>query len=97
VAPACVKLGRSALVAPYIPQPLPAAGVPRAPAFLILHPQVVSARRNATVPLLATAFKVEADTVKEAMADIAKEWDAAVERALDIGGPRRPKVTVLLS
>jgi hypothetical protein len=93
VAPACAKLDRAPLLAPHVPQPL---GAPPRPSFLVLHPQAVAARRNATVPLIATAFKLNGDELRDAMASIAADWDAAVEAALGVGGPALPKVTVLL-
>ena len=56
----------------------------------------MAARRNATVPLIATAFKLNGDELRDAIASIAADWDAAVEAALGVGGPALPRITVLI-
>jgi len=50
-----------------------------------MHPQAVSARRNATASLLATVFKADMDMLAEAMEERGKAWSALVERELHIG------------
>ena len=70
---------------------------PPPPSFLVLHPQAVAARRNATAPLLASAFKLDASQLLNAMASIGADWDAAVDSSLGVGSQSLPKVSVLLT
>jgi hypothetical protein len=67
--------------------------------FIVMHPQAVSARRNATASLLATVFKADMDMLAEAMEERGKAWSALVERELRIGNEpgQTPKAALMFT
>lgn len=76
---ACTRMRRTPLVAPNAGTP--GARVP----FLVVHPQAVAARRNATVPLLlAAAPGSDGQQVRNALHDLGAAWARALEAELGV-------------